>query len=604
VTRVRLTIAAKFLAVLAVVGPLIVLVAVGGVSGVRAMKAGSDDVFDDNIRVSQVVTGVGDNLAHAQAIANQLALAPGTARRERLNARLDDEVIPRVESGLAELTRLHAKDSAAERTPVNGLELGWRRFLALRHDTLLPQEGRRPTVASATRVTQAIAIVLEPMIASVERLDRVETASAREADLRVDDRYRSSLRLIVGSAAAALLLGLGSVIMLIHNVVPRIRQYSRFAKLVSAGDLSARLHPRGHDDLAQLGHALQTMVERRAATATQEDHHAEFVESMQLAETEEEAHDLLKRHVERSARGSSVVVLNRNNSADRLEAKTVLPDESLLRDSLAAAKPRSCLAMRSARTHERDPALDKLVLCEVCGVSPQRAICEPLLVSGEVIGALLVHHPEPLDADEQRAIKESVTQSAPVIANLRTIAIAEQRAATDALTGMPNSRAARDTLKRMVAQAARSGSPLAAVLLDLDHFKQINDTYGHGAGDDVLASVGATLASGVRESDFAGRYGGEEFLLLLPDTTAEDAAAVAEKIRALISQTVVSGVERPITASLGVSSFPQHAIDGDTLVRSADRALYTSKRSGRDRVTVALGSHGDGAEAITPELVT
>jgi diguanylate cyclase (GGDEF)-like protein len=394
------------------------------------------------------------------------------------------------------------------------------------------------------------------------------------------------------------------VIVLIRNVVPRIRQYSRFATRVAAGDLSARLRPRGRDDLAQLGHALEAMVVRRAASAAHEGRHAEFVESMQLAETEEEAHDLLKRHVERSAQGSSVVVLNRNNSADRLEAKTVLPAHSLLLEPLAAAKPRSCLAMRSARTHQSDPDSSRLVLCEVCGVSPQRAICEPLLVSGEVIGSLLVHHPAPLDVDEQRAIKESVTQSAPVIANLRTIAIAEQRAATDALTGMPNSRAARDTLKRMIAQAARSSSPLAAVLLDLDHFKQINDTYGHGAGDDVLAAVGATLVSGVRESDFAGRYGGEEFLMLLPDTNAEDAAAVAEKIRALIAQTAVTGVEQPITASLGVACFPQHAIDGDTLMRSADRALYTSKRSGRNRVSVALGNPGEATELRTPLRAT
>jgi diguanylate cyclase (GGDEF)-like protein len=513
-------------------------------------------------------------------------------------------VIPRAERGFAELTRLHAHDSAAERTPVRKLELGWRQFLALRHEVLLPRESQRPTAASATRVTVAIATILDPLIATVARLDRVETTHAREANRGVDRRYKSSLRLIFASAAAALLLGLGSVIVLIRNVVPRIRQYSRFAKRVSAGDLSARLHPRGHDDLAQLGHALQDMVERRASSAAQEDHHAEFVETMQPAETEDEAHDLLKRHVERSTQGSSVVVLNRNNSADRLEAKTALPRDSLLLEPLADAKPRSCLAVRSARTHERDPERSRLTVCEICGVSPQRAICEPLLVSGEVIGSLLVHHPDPLDADERRAIKESVMQSAPVIANLRTIAIAEQRAATDALTGMPNSRAARDNLKRMFAQAARSGSPLSAVLLDLDHFKQINDTYGHGAGDDVLAAVGATLISGVRESDFAGRYGGEEFLLLLPDTRAEDAAAVAEKIRALVAQIVVTGVAQPITASLGVSSFPQHAIDGDTLMRSADRALYTSKRGGRDRVTTALGNPGEAAELATPLLAT
>jgi diguanylate cyclase (GGDEF)-like protein len=438
----------------------------------------------------------------------------------------------------------------------------------------------------------------------VERLDRVETAHAREADSAVDQHYKSSLVLILGSAAAALLLGLGSVILLIRDVVPRVREYSAFAKRVAAGDLSARLHPRGHDDLAQLGLALEDMVERRAAGAAQEDRHAEFVESMQLAETEEEAHELLKRHVERSAPSSSVVVLNRNNSADRLEPKTVLPEHSALHKSLAAAKPRSCLAMRSAATHERDPDRSRLILCEVCGVSPERAICEPLLVGGEVIGSLLIHHPEPLDAEEQRAIKESVTQSAPVIANLRTIAIAEQRAATDALTGKPNSRAARDTLKRMVAQAARSDSPLAAILVDLDHFKQINDSYGHGAGDDVLASVGSTLTTSVRESDFAGRYGGEEFLLLLPNTTAEDAGAVAEKIRSQLTQTLVTGIGTPVTASFGVSGFPQHAIDGDTLLRSADRALYTSKRNGRDRVTVALASPAEDAKVVTPLRTT
>jgi diguanylate cyclase (GGDEF)-like protein len=597
--RVRLTITAKFLAVLAVVGPLIVMVAVGGVTGVRAMKAESDAVFDDNIQVSQVLADLGGDLARAEAIANQVALTPDTAHGRGLDAELDSRVIPRVERGLAELTRLHAHDASAERTPVRDLELGWRRFLALRYDTLLSGETAPLTVASATRELEGTAAVLDPLIASVARLDRVETAHARVADGRADRRYKSSLALILGSAAAALLLGLGSVIALIRNVVPRIREYSAFATRVAAGDLSARLHPHGYDDLAQLGHALENMVERRAAGAAQDERQTEFVESMQLAETEAEAHDLLKRHVERSAPGSSVVVLNRNNSADRLEAKTALPEHSPLLEALTAAKPRSCLAMRSARLHERDPDRSALILCEICGVSPEHAICEPLLVSGEVIGSLLIHHPRPLDADEQRAIKDSVSQSAPVIANLRTIAIAEQRAATDALTGMPNSRAARDTLKRMLAQAARSGHPLAAVLLDLDHFKQINDTYGHGAGDDVLASVGSTLTSSLRESDFAGRYGGEEFLLLLPNTSAEDAAVVAEKIRGLVAQTVVAGVERPITASLGVSGFPQHSMDGDTLMRSADRALYTSKRSGRDRVTVALAIPGETAFVAT-----
>ena len=183
-----------------------------------------------------------------------------------------------------------------------------------------------------------------------------------------------------------------------------------------------------------------------------------------------------------------------------------------------------------------------------------------------------------------------------MLANLRNLALAEFRAATDGLTGLPNKRAVQDTVKRMSAHASRTLSPLSAIVLDLDHFKQINDTFGHGRGDDVLAAVGAVLAGTVRASDFVGRNGGEEFIVLLPDTDAESAVVVAEKIRAAIAEIVIPGVERPITASLGIASIPQHAGDGDHLIRSADRALYSAKTNGRNRAEIAVAnssSHSD-----------
>ena len=111
-----------------------------------------------------------------------------------------------------------------------------------------------------------------------------------------------------------------------------------------------------------------------------------------------------------------------------------------------------------------------------------------------------------------------MAQAAPVLGNLRNLALAEFRANNDSLTGLPNKRATDDTLKRMVAQANRSVMPLTAAMLDLDHFKQINDRFGHAKGDEVLAAVGATLRSCLRGSDFAGRFGGEELLVLFPDT--------------------------------------------------------------------------------------
>jgi diguanylate cyclase (GGDEF)-like protein len=210
-----------------------------------------------------------------------------------------------------------------------------------------------------------------------------------------------------------------------------------------------------------------------------------------------------------------------------------------------------------------------------------------LLVSGEVIGAVLVSHEQPLDDPDRRRLTDSVAQASPVIGNLRNLAIAETRAATDALTGLPNRRALQDTVRRMVAQAGRTLEPLAAVALDLDHFKQINDRYGHDKGDDVLAAVGPLLADSLRESDFAARAGGEEFCILLPGTDEAGAAEVAEKLRIAISRIDVPGVDRQITGSFGIAAYPSQAIDAPTLLRKADRALYLAKDRGRDRVEVA-----------------
>ena len=139
----------------------------------------------------------------------------------------------------------------------------------------------------------------------------------------------------------------------------------------------------------------------------------------------------------------------------------------------------------------------------------------------------------------------------------------------------------------MVAQAGRTVTPLSAIAMDLDRFKALNDRYGHQAGDEALAAVGAALRAGVRASDFAGRWGGEEFVLLLPDTDAAGAAALAEKLREAIASLTVLSVPAGITGSFGVAALPEHARDADGLLRAADRALYVAKQAGRNRVELA-----------------
>ena len=323
---------------------------------------------------------------------------------------------------------------------------------------------------------------------------------------------------------------------------------------------------------------------RKSYVSTQ----SEFAETLQLLGDEQEAHQLVKRHLERALPAATATILSRNNSANRLEATTEPPSETEVAERLAEGiEPRACLATRLGQLQERAPDEVPLLPCDLCGAEPGATTCAPLLVSGEVIGAVLVQHEEPLDDRDRHRVTESVSHASPVIGNLRNLALAETRAATDALTGLPNRRALQDTVRRMVAQAGRSLEPLAVLALDLDHFKKINDQFGHEKGDDVLAAVGPLLADGIRESDFAARAGGEEFSILLPGTDEQGAREVAEKLRNAIARLEVPGVERQVTGSFGIAVYPTQAVDAPTLLRKADRALYLAKEHGRNRVELA-----------------
>jgi diguanylate cyclase (GGDEF)-like protein len=329
-----------------------------------------------------------------------------------------------------------------------------------------------------------------------------------------------------------------------------------------------------------------------------------FAEALQVSESQSEAHAVIAHYLQDAIPGSEVVVLNRNNSADRIESTMPLPEGHPLGAALEGSTPRSCLAVRLNRQYEQQHGANEVLRCDICGGLPTASTCQPLLVGGEVIGSVLLAHAEPFSAEGHRLLVDSVSQAAPVLANLRNLALAENRAATDVLTGLPNRRSVDDWLKRMLAQAARTVSPFSVVLLDLDHFKQINDTCGHDRGDEVLAAFGALLRNELRESDLGGRTGGEEFALLLPDTDRNGAVQLADKIRHALHQIRIKGVDGPITASFGVASFPDDAADAGTLLRTADRALYSAKRQGRDRIETATTTPLRAAPELPPSLST
>jgi diguanylate cyclase (GGDEF)-like protein len=599
--RFRLGVGGKFLLILGVLVPAVMAVAVVAGLGLRRMHDGTTTLTDERLRTVQHSADL-VSAAYALHETALLQIAADSPEMDAsVNTELDEVLIPRFENADMALRADYAGDQRSL-TELQRIRQGLKPYLELHRTTLSTDtraaDGRLDT-AARSRLAERIDEIFTDVVERGERMRARESALADSTRQDADATYRSTTAELVVGVVAVLVLGLAMIAVLIRQLVPRIRGYSRFAGEVASGRPTDTLAPRGSDELTELGHALNAMVAQRELQTQIEAAQAEFVDTLQVADTEDEAHDLVKRHLERSVTGGNVVVLRRNNSANKLEAATALPPGNGLAERLGGAEPRSCAAIRVAKTYHGGGTPPPLLACAICSDLGRPSTCEPLLVGGEVIGSVLVSLGHPATAEEDAALRHTVAQAAPMLANLRNLALAEFRANSDALTGLPNKRATDDTLKRMVAYANRSVSPLSAIMLDLDHFKQINDRYGHGKGDEVLAAVGLAITANLRGSDFAGRFGGEEFLVLLPDTTTAVALPVAERIRVAIAGISLPGLDRDITASLGIADLLEHAGTADGLIHEADRALYAAKAQGRDR-TVLAAAEPSPSDAVTP----
>jgi diguanylate cyclase (GGDEF)-like protein len=581
----RLTIGRRLGLLVGLLALAMAAVASIGVFGISRVEHKVETFYEGSFADAAVTVELRGALKSLENASLEYALVEDAPRRKELEASISGSLIPAVANAMGKAKGEEDADTegAESQAAVARIEKNWQRYL----------EGYGPALFAADldgeqAAAEKIKRILDRLIADA---DLVAKAEAEETVEAIEGTDASADSLIVGlmSATAITLLGaLGIALLLTRRLVLRTREYSRFAAAVATGSFGERLELRGNDELTDLGELLNRMVDHREAEQTQGVQRSEFTEAMQLTGSESDAHNLLKRHLERSIAGSSVTVLSRNNSADRLEPTTAVDAEDSIAEGLRDARPEDCLAVRSGQAQRRD-GKETLLTCKICGETKASA-CQPLLVGGEVIGSVLASRETSLSETETETMRGSVTQAAPLLANLRNLALAELRAGTDSLTGLPNQRASHETLQRMMAQSTRTRQPLSVLLLDLDHFKKINDVFGHAAGDNVLAAVGVTLRSSVREADFCGRFGGEEFIALLPDTDLVSAGLVAEKIRAGVETVQVPAVLRDITISIGVATAPDHGVDLEVVSRLADRALYAAKEAGRNRVELAAVS--------------
>jgi diguanylate cyclase (GGDEF)-like protein len=255
--------------------------------------------------------------------------------------------------------------------------------------------------------------------------------------------------------------------------------------------------------------------------------------------------------------------------------------------------PLRCPGIRRGSVHQLRNAGDILQLA--CPAHPARSgsvMCVPMLALGQVVGTLHLGRSEngAFSEDDERQAARIAEQIALAISNVRLARSMQGMAMSDALTGLHNARFLDPFLERELSAVDRDGPPIGLLMIDIDHFKDFNDRFGHPAGDDALRAFARTMRETLRESDTIARYGGEEFLVALLGADLEAARSVAEKLRLAAEQMVIElGPSRfaRITISVGVASSSVHGTDRRLLLKAADEALYQAKESGRNRVVTA-----------------
>jgi diguanylate cyclase (GGDEF)-like protein len=410
------------------------------------------------------------------------------------------------------------------------------------HGRVAVEAGRSATVdVAGTRYRAFVAPALPGAptvrLAVLTRKSAIDAADARTRD-----------RLLIGLLACLTLVGIVAYLQG-RSIVRNLRRFATAARGIARGSLGERVPIRGRDEFAALGTALNDM-----------------------------AAQLESRLVELEAERGRV----RESLARFSEALAATHDAKQLLRIVAAAAVEATGAQGS-RIESADGSVVVSGHADGGGVR----LVLPLTASGERFGTLELVG-DTFTKDQRMNAASLAAHAVVALENARLHGMVEKQALVDGLTGLANRRAASDALHAEAARAERLQTPLSVVLADLDGFKDVNDEYGHAVGDEVLRAFADVLRQTVRESDVAGRWGGEEFLLLLPGADEEGAVQLADRIRVALADRSIPGAPGlSVTASFGVAEYAGES-NSDDLVVAADSALYRAKRAGKDRVVRAV----------------
>jgi diguanylate cyclase (GGDEF)-like protein/PAS domain S-box-containing protein len=358
----------------------------------------------------------------------------------------------------------------------------------------------------------------------------------------------------------------------------------------TAGEITGSLsHYIDISDRQQIAAALQQSVDDLEQRGREMTLLAELGELLDSSQTLDEAHMVIGRMAESLFPGDAGALYELEPTRNTAEAVAVWGDPPPIQRVMA---PTECWALRRGRMHIVRP--DEEPFCPHIA-EPIRvgAICEPLAAQSETLGVfhLQVRKPRgPAVLVERERVTQTLGEHlALALANFRLRDIMREQSSRDPLTDLYNRRFMEETRYRELRRAAREDGSVGVLMIDLDRFNALNDAFGHATGDVALRTIADYLKAGIRGGDVACRYGGEEFVVILPKASLADAVQRAEALRdGLRSLGDPSGEGVPsITISVGVAAFPDHGQSSDEVLVAADRALYRAKAEGRNRVAVA-----------------
>jgi len=345
--------------------------------------------------------------------------------------------------------------------------------------------------------------------------------------------------------------------------------------------------------------SLKRLVEELQMQTNQMTLLSEMGDLLQCCATIEEAYSVISQSVKKVFPAPTCGMLYAFKSSRNALESVALWGES--RSSELVFAPDKCWALRRGRPHWSDPVAQSIPCAHLTNPAEATYLCVPMVGQGDTVGILYLEFPTGQQAQTELAPEASresrqrlattvAGQLALSLANLRLRETLRDQSIRDPLTGLFNRRFMKECLDRELQRARRKQRPLTVIFIDLDHFKRFNDSFGHDAGDLVLRTMGELFLRHFRGDDVICRYGGEEFAIILPESTAKDAAKRANQLRieaSAISMRHLGQVLDSVTLSIGVAAFPEDGSTAEEILRAADQCLYQSKADGRDRITVA-----------------